>query len=199
MHFLPSSQMSYIPRLKGIKMKKLLVISCAMLLVFGVAGAASAIPYTDLYDAGGYYMDPRGSNSSFSWIFDITDDGFIPETQDVTSALVILYLSDDSRWDWFERAVLDVGENRFRWEVDSGDISFTITSLITLSEYGTVDATFRSRRGDFYFNTATLFAEGTEPNTNPNSAHASEPASMFMFGTGLIGVAFLSRKKFGKV
>ena len=56
-------------------MKKFIVNFCLILFVLGAAGAASAIPYTDLYDAGHYYMDPRGSNSSVSWIFDITDDG----------------------------------------------------------------------------------------------------------------------------
>jgi len=175
-------------------LKKILAIFCATLFVLGVAGAAMAIPYTDFYDAGNYYMDPRGTNSSVSWTFDITPE-FNPEIQDVTSAFVTLGLSDDS-WDWFERAVLDVGTNKFRWEVDTGDVSFSITSLITLSDYGTVDANLRSRRGDFYFNTATLFAEGTDP--IPNTAHAAEPAAMFMFGSGLIGVAFLGRKKFGK-
>jgi hypothetical protein len=176
-------------------MKKFLVIFSVILFVFRGAGAASPIPYTDIYDVDHYYMDWYGSNSSVSWTFDITDDGFDHATQDVTSAFVTLNLSDDS-WDWFEIATLDVGTNKFLWEVDSGDISFTITSLITLSEYGTVDATVRSKMGDFYFNTATLFAEGTE--LIP-TAHAAEPATMFMFGTGLIGMAFIVRKKFGKV
>jgi len=175
-------------------MKKFLVIYCVILFVFGVAGAASALPYTDFYNAGHFYVDPYGANRSVSWTFDITDDGFDPATQDVTSALVTLNLSDDS-WDWWEIATIDVGTNRFHWEVDSGDVRFTINSLITLSEYGTVDATLRSRMGDYYFNTAELYAEDTEL---VPTAHTSEPATMFMFGTGLIGVAFIARKKFGE-
>jgi hypothetical protein len=175
-------------------MKKLLLSSLAILFVLGIGSSAMAIPYTYFYNAGHYYMDPRGTNSSVSWTFDITPE-FNPEIQDVTSASVTLGLSDDS-WDWFERAVLDVGTNKFRWEVDTGDISFSITSLITLSNYGTVDANLTSRKGDFYFNTAMLYAAGTDPILN--SAHAAEPTTMFMFGVGLIGVAFLGRKKFGK-
>lgn len=175
-------------------MKKFLVKFCATLFILGVAGAAMAIPYTDIYNAGHYYMDPRGTNSSVSWTFDITPE-FNPEIQDVTSAFVTLGLSDDS-WDWFEIAVLDVGTNKFRWEVDTGDVSFSIRSLITLSDYGTVDANLICRWGDFYFNTAILYAEGTDPILN--SAHASEPTSMFMFGFGLIGVAFLWKKEVWK-
>jgi len=174
-------------------MKKFLVNSLAILFLLGVASAAMAIPYKDFYDAKHYYMDPRGSNSTVSWTFEITDDGFNPETQDVTSAFVKLNLSDDS-WDWFERSYFDVGINRFHWEVDSGDISFTITSLITPSNPGTVGTTSLSRRGDFYHNTGSLYIEDAE--FIPIFAHTSEPATIFMFGTGLIGVAFIGRKKF---
>ena len=165
--------------------------------MLGVGGAAMAIPYKDIYDAQNYYMDPWGTNSSRSWTFDITEDGFNPETQDVTSASVTLNFSDDKdRRNYTEWALLDVGENIFLWEVDSGNIGFTLMSTISLSETGLVEADLYSLIGDFYFNTAELYAEGTDL---PISAHASEPVSMFMFGSGLIGVAFLGRKKFGKV
>jgi hypothetical protein len=175
-------------------MKKFLVIFCATFFVLGFAGAANAIPYTDLYESG-LFMEPL---SSVSWTFDIAKDGFIPETQDVTSASVTLNFSDDKdRRHHIEWALLDVGENLFLWEVDSGNIGFTLMSTITLSETGLVEADLYCLIGDFFFNTATLYAEGTD--TIPNSAHASEPVSMFMFGSGLIGVAFLGRKKFGKV
>jgi hypothetical protein len=41
-------------------MKKFLMFLCAVTLVFGMVETASAIPYTDTYDAGHYYMDPWG-------------------------------------------------------------------------------------------------------------------------------------------
>jgi hypothetical protein len=164
--------------------------------MFKFAGAANAIPYTDFYDVKHYYMDSSGSNSSFTWTFDIIDEGFNPETQDVTSASVTLNLSDDrkDRFPWIEYAYLDLGENYFFWEADSSDINFVVTSIMTLSDYGRIDATLRCLIGDFYFNDATLYVDGTDPILN--SAHAKEPVSLFMFGTGLIGLAFLGRKKF---
>jgi len=175
-------------------MKKILVIFCAILFVLGFAGSANAISYTDLYESGIL----MGSFSSVSWTFDINKDGFNPETQDVTSASVTLNLSDDKeKWYYTEWAILDVGENWFLWEVDSGRINYSLMSTMTLSDSGFVDADLYNVGGDFVFNTAKLYAEGTDP--IPNSAHTSEPATMFMFGSGLIGVAFLGRKKFGKI
>jgi len=176
------------------EMKKFLMFLYAMMLVFGMVGTTSAIPYTDTYDADNYYMDPRGGNSSVSWTFDITDDGFNPVTQDVTSASVALNFQDDSWRDWYEIANLDVGSNSFFWEVDTGDVSFAITSLMTLSDTGTVNATLTARLGDFYFNGATLTAEGTGPAA---SSPVPEPTTILLMGTGLLGLVY-SRKRSGK-
>ncbi len=171
---------------------------CAVMLGFGMVGTASAIPYTDTYDADNYYMDPRGGNSSVSWTFDITDDGFNPVIQDVTSASVALNFQDDGGWDFWEFAKLDVGTNSFRWEVNTGDVSFAITSLMTLSDTGMVDATLTARWGDFYFNSATLTAEGTDPGASPVPEHTPEPGTLLLMGTGLLGLVGYSRKRFSK-
>ncbi len=178
-------------------MKKFLMFLCAMTLVFGMVGSASAIPYTDTYEPddpicmeGNIFL---GSTDSITWTFDITEDGFNPDTQDVTSASVSLDFSDDS-CDWFELAELDVGSNTFYWEVDTGDVSFGITSLMTLSDTGMVDVTLTCLFGDFYFNSATLTAEGTAEGTAP----VPEPSTILLMGSGLLGLVGYSRKRFRK-
>ena len=141
-----------------------------------------------------FWMDTSwwGAVAVVSWQFDLTDYGFDPNTQDVISAEVVLDLSDD--WDWWpEYATFIVGTDYDWWEVDTGDFSFTITSFVTLSDSGTVDCTLTVIWGDFYFNGATLYAEGTQSSTA--SVPSPEPGTILLLGTGLVGLAGLGKKK----
>lgn len=171
-------------------MKKLLTILETVAWVFVLAGVGHALTFTDTYDAGHKYMQGRffGPDDTLEWTFDIADDGFQPLRMEIVEADIALNFSDDGGWiDFFEFAMLDVGLNHFVWEVDSGDTSFLLNSVITLNETGIVDLVLRAAAGDFYFNSATLRVDAT-PVPNP------EPGTMLLFGGGLLCLAILGRK-----
>ena len=182
-------------------MKKLLVFSCLAVFIFGVVGTADALMYySDIYDPDpDVYLGGKRSrhHDTYSWTFDVTDDGFSPVVEDVVSAEVGLSLLDDAGClDFWEFATLDIGENTFWWEVDTGDIAFTVASLMTLSDSGKVDCTLPACWGDFYFDKAVLHAEATDG----QSAPVSEPSISLLLGCGFICIciASLARKRFFK-
>jgi hypothetical protein len=169
----------------------------------GDFGWPSGISYEDVHDFNHYRMDPWGANSSVEWVFDITDGSpWDPNAQEITSASVTLKFSDvDDGWfDWFEFATLDVGTNSFFWEVDNGNVGFAVTSLMTLSNTGRVDATLTARWGDFYFDRATLYADGTEldPSGGDAPAPVPEPSTILLMGTGILGLVAYGRKRYNK-
>jgi len=162
--------------------------------LFGAQAAQAALVHTDYYNAGGIKLGGWG-DSSDSWTFDILADGYDPATENVVSADIELNLRDDAggyhtfghSMDGAEFAQLEAGgEVIANWEVDTGSISFAVTSLISLNAYGTLDVTLSATSGDFYFDDATLTA---------NTTVVPVPAALWLFGSGLLALAGAARKR----
>ena len=172
-------------------MKKIFLFLSALALFFALSGVSGATMYIDSYDAGHRYMRSHVflPDDSVSWTFDITDDGFDPATQDITSAALKMNFSDNGWLDFYEIAELNIGTNTFRWGVDAGNKSVAITSLMTLNDDGIIDCMLTADVGDFYFNTATLFA-----NNSPSSDPVPEPATILLMGTGFVGIVRYCKK-----
>ncbi len=164
-------------------------------LTLASASASAAIytdtfnPTPDIFLTG--LINPLGQDS-VSWTFDITSDGYLPGTSDpIQSASIAMSLRDDTDTIWwspiFEFATILV-DNDFTafWEVDTGTTSIQVESVITLTQTGTLDVTLIALVGDFYFEDATLTADTTV---------VPVPAAVWLFGSGLVGLAGVARRK----
>ncbi len=167
-------------------MKKLVVVLIAITVFLGIAGAAHAVLYTYNYDARHTLMR-AWNNDSVTWRHNL---GFDP--QNVTLATLELSLADDGDWWSWEFARLDIDTKRYFWEVDSGNISFNVTSLVSsLSNRSIFEATLTAKWwGDFYFDGATLSVEATGVSASP------EPSTIMLMGAGILGLAAYGRRRY---
>ncbi len=171
------------------------VLAIALALTQTSIASAAATSYTDIYNAGGIKLGGTlwSLNDTASWTFDITDDGFNPALENITAATVSLDLRDDAGYFLsydliWEVAQLSTGNTVIdTWEVQTGTEVLTITSLTSLNNSGTLSMTLEAVFGDFYFDQATLNADA--------APEVPVPAAVWLFGSGLIGLAGVARAK----
>ncbi|UQG60442.1 PEP-CTERM sorting domain-containing protein [Marinobacter sp. M3C] len=173
------------------------IIAAAALL--GMSGVVAAGPMTwedshspaeDIYMSGSFF----GAKDTYSWTFDITNDGFNLGSDSVTSYGITLDLRDDSNsfFDFWEFAFFDqpglAGDRTF--EVNTGDeeIGFSLAGLISMNLDGMLNVALTATSGDFYFKGATLVADGI-------SKDVPEPGTLALLGLGLAGLGAARRRQ----
>ena len=188
-------------------MKKFLVFLCAISVIFGVSAIAKAVPVVDVIDTPQPpFMDYRWYNEDWGWEHN-------PIIDTITSGATLNISAYDVDWDdpdFPEIDIISVYENVADAYVDIGSLTgvgstwsyttFVLDSMFYddiangLQVHIDIDSTHTENYWAVTIAKSVLEINGGQiPGPEPG-ASVPEPATVLLFGSGLIGLAGFTRR-----
>ncbi|HEY7489841.1 MAG TPA: PEP-CTERM sorting domain-containing protein [Candidatus Tectomicrobia bacterium] len=166
-------------------LKKLLSCTGALVTVLGLTGMvqASALHiFTDIVDP-----EPDAYLSVvpavYTYSHSILDEGFEPLAHHLHGANLTLDIYDDSSADKRERVTVELdGQNYGTFVITGSLLNLTVDPALVQDD-GLLQVTLLRSKGDFLFNSSTLVA------------HAPEPSTLFLLGSGLVGLVGMNLRR----
>ena len=181
------------------RLKKQPFIALSLVIsVFFICGTALAVPmwtdsWTDSRNPTEEILIKKGE--SLTYCHDLTDNdhSFVPGKDFITGYTLTLRLYDDEDNHKPEKAFVNLpgfrSDGFYNFSYKNNKYGWSLAGFHSLNAFGKYFVTISSRQGDFYFDKSILTATGYS-----NTAPVPEPASMLLFGTGLIVFGFAGRK-----
>ena len=190
--------------------RAILAIAILAICLWTVAPAA-AISITDIVDPAdtsiAYGSTPSPcpwgfvcTTSALTFVHDISDSGYVPGADTITSATISIHLTDTGGSETY-MFTLGASQTFSSVNVPGGDgstdaVTLSLPSLTDLAADGKITIKIESLEGppgpgEFYFADALLTAEVTERGTQP--LQVPGPASLLLVGTGVAALIWMPR------
>ena len=172
-------------------MPKILVrLICLMVVMLWTAQVANALMFTDVV-TGPILLDGDKGLKTYTVMHDFTDDLFVPGRDRLSAGMVTMTFDDDTCLacrDTGEILQVVIGGTTYGpWEIEHMDVfTFALDSsaMADLQADGIIPVKIdMMNRGDVYFLSSVM------------TAHAPEPSTLILLGSGLAGVAVFGLRR----